>query len=984
LSAERTKRRLVIVESPTKARTIKRFLPAGYQVEASMGHVRDLPASASEIPAEHKGAAWARLGVHVEAGFKPLYVVSPKKRDVVRKLKSALKGVDELLIATDEDREGESIGWHLVEVLEPSMPVKRMVFHEITREAIERALAQTRDLDTNLVDAQEARRVLDRLVGYSISPLLWKKIAPRLSAGRVQSVAVRLLVAREAERLRFHPASYWDLEATLGRELRASADGPVFGATLTHVGDLRVASGRDFDEATGRLKENLREGRDLVRLEREVAERLADALRAGQWQVRDVETRDATRQPAAPFTTSTLQQEASRKLGLGARDTMRVAQGLYERGYITYMRTDSTTLSREALDAARDAIVRRYGQEFLSPQERTYTKQARNAQEAHEAIRPAGTEMRTGEELGLGGADASLYDLIWKRTVASQMADAKLRFVTARIEASAGSDRATFRATGRTTLFPGFFRAYVEGSDDPDASLDAQEQPLPVLARGDALVARSVAASGHETRPPARYTEASLVKTLEQEGIGRPSTYASIIDTILRRQYARKAGSQLVPTFVAFATNNLLEHQFASLVDTEFTATMEASLDEIAAGVVAAVPYLRDFYAGPTGLEANVARGLEGIDAREISTVRSPTWEPFLVRVGRYGPYVEGEIDGERKTASIPEDVAPADLGRTDLERFLREGNTGDVAVGSDATTGEPMLLRRGPYGPYLQLGEGSNGERPKRVSLPPGVEPQHVDEALAARILSLPRRLGRHPETGADVEAGIGRFGPFVRVDKTFASIPKGEDVLDVTLERALELIANKRRRNEPRRVVGDHPETGDPVELRDGKFGPYVSHGKLNASLRDDHDPDTIDLETALALLAERERAGGTPTRGRSGAKRARKAAPAAATKSKASTRATSSAKGSKARPDAPAPRPKASTADLEPHLADLDEATREVVVRLEGMRGRAAQSVGRVADELGLAQEDVERARKRGLFKLRMAYGKARRADEAGAAS
>ncbi len=975
MPAERLKRRLVIVESPTKARTIKRFLPDEYQVEASMGHVRDLPANAAEIPAEHKGKPWARLGVQVDEGFRPLYVVSPKKRDIVRKLKAALKKADELVIATDEDREGESIGWHLVEVLEPNVPVKRMVFHEITRDAIERALEGTRDIDTNLVDAQETRRVLDRLVGYTISPLLWKKIAPRLSAGRVQSVAVRLLVQREQERLRFRGAEYWDLEANLGKDPAGESSAARFGAKLTHVGDLRVASGRDFDETTGRLKDALVDGQDVIRLDRDTAGSLREALSSGSWLVREIESRDTARQPAAPFTTSTLQQEASRKLGLTARDTMRVAQGLYERGFITYMRTDSTTLSREALNAARDAIGRRYGTEYLSPKERTYAKKSRNAQEAHEAIRPAGTEMPTADDLGLKDRDAALYDLIWKRTVASQMADAKLRFVTARIEATAGDQRASFRATGRTTLFPGFFRAYVEGSDDPDASLDAQEQPLPPLARGDTLRVHALEPVGHQTKPPARYTEASLVKLLEQEGIGRPSTYASIIDTILRRQYARKQGSQLVPTFVAFATTNLLEHQFASLVDTEFTATMEASLDEIATGVVEAVPYLRSFFAGPSGLEANVARGLEGIDAREISTVRAASWEPFVVRVGRFGPYVEGEIDGDKKTASLPDEVAPADLGKDDLERFLREGNAGDLVVGTfeeeSAGAGEPMLLKRGPYGPYLQLGETTTGTRPKRVSLPPGVTPDDVDEELARRLLSLPRHLGTHPETGAAVEASIGRFGPFVRTEKTFASIPKDEDLLDITLERALELIAKKRRRNEPRRVVGEHPESGDPVELRDGKYGPYVSHAKVNASLRDEHDPDTIDLDTALALLAEREGAAGAK-----GKKKAKKKPPAkrAAAKGRAAPKRKAAA-----RPAGP-PRPKATPEDLERHLDDLDQETREVVTRLEGMDGRSAQSVVHVADELGLAQEDVEKARKRGLFKLRMAYGKARSAEGA----
>ncbi|QRN81473.1 MAG: type I DNA topoisomerase, partial [Nocardiopsis sp. BM-2018] len=867
----------MIVESPTKARTIQRYLPGGsaasggasYVVEASMGHVRDLPASAAEIPDHVKKQPWSRLAVRTDDRFQPLYVVSPNKRSVVQKLRKALKDADELVIATDEDREGESIGWHLVQVLEPKVPVKRMVFHEITREAIERALDETRDIDLSLVEAQETRRVLDRLVGYTISPLLWKKIAPRLSAGRVQSVAVRMLVLREQERLRFRSGSYWDLSATL------AAEGAAFDAQLTHLGALRVASGRDFDEATGRLKGGLEADRDVVLLDEDAARTWAERAREGRWRVEAVESREASRQPAPPFTTSTLQQEASRKLGLGARDTMRVAQGLYERGYITYMRTDSTTLSSEALQATRAAIAARYGDAYLPDAPRSSGKRGRNAQEAHEAIRPAGTEMRTAEEHGLKGSDAALYDLVWKRTVASQMRDARVRFVTARILAQGeardddGSPwEARFRASGRTTVFPGFFRAYVEGSDDPDASLDAQEQPLPPLQDGADLEARAVEAVGHETKPPARYTEASLVKLLEQEGIGRPSTYASIIDTILRRAYARKQGSQLVPTFVAFATNALLEHQFQALVDTEFTARMEATLDEIASGSVDPLPYLRAFYGGEGGLESTVASGLEAIDAREISTIRDPAWDPFVVRVGRYGPYVEGALDGETKTASLPDDAAPADLTREQLERYLRDGNAADHVLGSHPDDGHPMLLKRGPYGPYLQLGDGSDGERPKRVSLPPGVAPEDVDAALARRLLDLPRHLGTHPETGASVEAHIGRFGPYVRHERTFASIPKGADfdLLSVTLEQALELLAKKRGRNAPLRTIGAHPETGDPVTLHDGKYGPYVSHAKVNASLKDAQDADTIDLDAALALLAEREAANGGATGRRS----------------------------------------------------------------------------------------------------------------------
>ena len=825
-----------------------------------MGHVRDLPASASEIPERYKGKEWARLGVKVDEDFKPLYVVTPKKKSVVSNLKSALKDASELYIATDEDREGESIGWHLVEVLKPKIPVKRMVFHEITEGAILSALEETRSIDGNLVEAQETRRVLDRLVGYTISPLLWKKIAPKLSAGRVQSVAVRLLVRREQERLSFKAASYWDLKAQLAHA------GAGFEAQLTHVDELRVASGRDFDPDTGRLKEGLEAGRNLLLLDRAEARGLAERTRDGDWHVHDIEEREATRRASPPFTTSTLQQEASRKLNLTAKNTMRVAQGLYENGLITYMRTDSTNLSHEAIEASRAAIGRRYGDAYLSPKPRQFTKASRNAQEAHEAIRPAGTEMRTADEHGLAGIEARVYDLIWKRTVATQMADARLKFVTARIVAATPNERAGFRASGRTILFPGFFRAYVEGSDDPDAALDDRDQPLPPLAKGDEPDCRGVEAEGHETKPPARFTEASLVKLLEQEGIGRPSTYASIIDTIMARGYGRKSGAQLVPTFTAFATNNLLEQQFGNLVDTEFTATMETALDDIAAGNLAATPYLRDFFLGESGIEARVEKGLEMIDAREISEIHNPDWAPYRVRVGRYGPYVEGDIDGERRTASLPEDAAPADLTREMLIELLGNAQEGDKVVGTFAETEQEMLLKTGRYGPYLQLGDDDQADKPKRISLPKGVAPDDVTAELASGLLSLPRGLGSHPESGDPIEAHIGRYGPYVRHGRTYASLSDGDDILTVTLPRALELLANKTsNRQEPLKVLGDHPETGDPIEVRDGRYGPYVKHGKTNASLRKEQSPETITLEQALELLAAREASNGSKKRSR-----------------------------------------------------------------------------------------------------------------------
>ena len=959
-----------------------------------MGHVRDLPASAAEIPKEHKGTPWARLGVNVEEGFKPLYVVSPRKKSVVSNLRSALADADELYIATDEDREGESIGWHLVEVLQPEVPVKRMVFHEITREAIRSALDATRDIDAHLVDAQETRRVLDRLVGYSISPLLWKKIAPKLSAGRVQSVAVRLLVMREKERMRFTPAGYWDLQARLRKEGASP-----FSAVLTHLDGVRLAGGRDFDPDTGSLKEELAAGSDVLLLDAERAASLATAARQAAWRVAGVEDRTATRSPSAPFTTSTLQQEASRKLGLAARETMRVAQELYENGYITYMRTDSTNLSQEAIVGSRAAIGHRYGKDYLSPQPRQYKGTARNAQEAHEAIRPAGSDMRTAEEHGLRGVQAALYDLVWKRTVATQMADARLKFVTARIVSPTAEGEATFRATGRTTLFPGFFRAYVEGSDDPEAALDDREQPLPELSDGDRLSALEVEPEGHETKPPARYTEASLVKLLEAEGIGRPSTYASIIDTIQRRGYARKNGAQLVPTFMAFATNNLLERQFTHLVDTEFTANMEAALDDIAAGALASTPYLRDFFRGEDGIEARVSEGLEGIDAREISTIASSRWDPFVVRVGRYGPYVEGPVEGEGngaveagglKTASLPDDLAPGDVTREMLEEHLRESSKGDVEVGAFPDDGQPMLLKRGPYGPYLQLGADPEGKgsKPKRVSLPQGVEPHDVHAELAARLLRLPASMGDHPDTGKPVEVGIGRFGPYVRHQGVYASVPKDTFVLDVTLEQALELLQKKQARNKPLRVLGEHPESGSAVEVRDGRYGPYVKSGKLNASLPKDLGPEDVTLEQAVELLAARAAKTGKQPRGKTPAKGATargksakgKSAKAKSAKAKSARRASPRGGAGKATPRSTGPtRPKASNDDLKPFLSELDPQVAEVVRRVEGMNGSEPQPREAVARALDLEPQEVDRLHKRGMFKLRMAFGKSRNQED-----
>jgi DNA topoisomerase I len=849
--------RLVVVESPTKARTIRRFLSDDYRVEASMGHVRDLPASASQIPKKLKGESWARLGVNVEGDFEPLYVIPPDKAKVVKELKAALKDADELFIATDEDREGESIGWHLLEVLKPKVPVQRMVFHEITEKAIHAALDHTRDMNRDLIDAQETRRVLDRLVGYTLSPLLWKKVAPKLSAGRVQSVAVRLIVRRERERIVFVPASYWNMTA------RLSAEHGAFEASLTHVNGVRIAAGRDFDDQTGRLNEGLVAGVDVLQLDETRARALAGTLAESSWLVDSVESKVSKRSPAAPFITSTLQQEASRKLRLSARDTMRTAQRLYEQGHITYMRTDSTNLSEEAVTASRTAIESRYGGTFLSDGVRQYASKVRNAQEAHEAIRPAGTLMKTREELGLGGTEGALYELIWKRTVASQMADARLRSVTARISAGKGDDACSFRASGRTIEFAGFMRAYVEGSDDPEAQLLDKENPLPALSRGDIPACKGLEPKGSETKPPARLTDASLIRLLEAEGIGRPSTYASIIDTIAHRGYVKRNGSQLVPTFTAFATTRLLETNFGQLVDVGFTAEMEQVLDDIAHGDKEAVPYLKQFFKGEEGLEALAEAGLDKIDAREVSQIRFDSWEPFVVRVGRYGPYVEAVTDGESKKASLPEDWCPGDVTAEKLDELLQEASAGPRVLGIDPESGLQVAVYNGRYGHYIQLGDDETQEgKPKRISVPKGKDHAAVVLEEALSLLALPRTVGTHPETGQEILSNVGRYGPYVKHGSTFASLAKEDSVLTVSLERALELLAKKSAKSKALRVVGNHPEDGAPIELFEGRYGPYVKHGKINASLAKGTDPDGVTVEEAVALLvarAARKKTGG-----------------------------------------------------------------------------------------------------------------------------
>jgi DNA topoisomerase-1 len=852
-------KKLVIVESPTKARTIKSFLPDDYQVEASMGSVRDLPAKAAEIPAEVKKEKWARLGVDVETGYKPLYIVSSGKGEVVKRLKAALKSADELIIATDEDREGESIGWHLLELLRPKVPVRRMVFHEITDEAIHEALNQTRQIDDRLVRAQETRRILDRLYGYTLSPLLWKKIAAGLSAGRVQSVAVRVLVMRERERRAFHSVTYWDLSARLAKQEAGSGQ---FDAMLVTLGGKRLAIGKDFDPDTGKLFT----GRDVVLLDEAQSKDLGDRLRSATWRVAGVEEKEELRRPAPPFTTSTMQQESNRKLGLSAQRTMQIAQRLYERGLITYMRTDSVNLSEQAITSIRNDVAMKYGKEFLSPEPRRFTTKSKGAQEAHEAIRPAGTRMPTASELKLDGEDAALYDLIWKRSMATQMADARLRFVTVMVEAG----EATFRAIGKRIEFPGFFRAYVEGSDDPEAMLEDRESPLPPLKQGEVLDLRNLDALSHVTKPPARYTEASLVQALEREGIGRPSTYATILNTIQNRGYVRKQGQQLVPTFTAMAVTGLLEEYFPKLVDLNFTAQMEQTLDDIAGGDAEWLPYLDEFYRGDEGIEHQVKEQETKIDAREACTLQFSDLD-VNVRVGKFGAYLEKDENGEVVKASIPENVNPADLSQEDAERFIQQSRNGPEALGHHPVSGEPIFLRVGPYGPYVQCGESTDDKKKVvRTSLPKGITPENLTLEQAIALCDLPRTLGTHPESGKEIKAAIGRFGPYIAHAGEFASLKSSDDVLTVGLPRALELLELKKAGAGKRglvRIIGPHPADNEAIEAYSGPYGLYVKHGGINAPIPKTTPVEDLSVEEAVKLLEERK---ANPPQKKTGAKK------------------------------------------------------------------------------------------------------------------
>jgi DNA topoisomerase I len=907
--------KLVIVESPAKARTIAGYLGKGYVVESSIGHIRDMPDKAAEIPEKFKAQPWARLGVDVDHDFQALYVVPADKRQQVSKLKSLLKDADELYLATDEDREGEAIAWHLKEELKPKVPTKRMVFHEITPEAIARAIANPTELNDGKVDAYQTRRVLDRLYGYEVSPVLWKKVMPRLSAGRVQSVATRLIVDKERERIAFRSASYWDLEAEFatadhGKE-RLPDDPTTFTATLQTVDGKRVAQGRDFS-SVGQLRGE--EGQ-LLHLDSAAAGALADRLHGAAFAVSSVERKPYRRSPYAPFRTTTLQQEASRKLGFTAKYAMSVAQRLYENGYITYMRTDSIVLSKTAIDAARNQARELYGAEYVPDAPRTYTSKVKNAQEAHEAIRPAGDRFRTPQEAqrtGLRGDELRLYDLIWKRTVACQMKDATGESVSVKVAGtSTGGERAEFGASGKIIHFYGFLKAYVESNDDSAADRDDQERRLPVLAESDPLSALRLGPSEHATRPPARYTEASLVKELEDREIGRPSTYASIIGTILDRGYVFKKGTALVPSFLAFAVITLLERHFGQLVDYEFTAQMEDALDEISRGEAERVPWLRRFYfgddaqaavpgdgAGPgdggvatvgrsrsaddsagLGLKALVS-DITDIDARDVSSFPLAGTD-VVVRVGRYGPYLERE--GQR--ANVPEDMAPDELTPEKAEELFNIPS-GDKPLGSDPVSGHEVIAKGGRFGPYVTevLPEGAK-DKPRTASLLKSMDLDTVTLDDALRLLSLPRTLGE--VDGEPVTVQNGRYGPYVKRGTESRSLASEEEMFTISLDAAKALLAEPKPRGRgraaaapPLRELGNDPATGKPMVIKDGRFGPYVTDGETNASLRKGDEVTSISVERGAELLADRRAAAPAPR-----ARKAPAAKPAGAKKAPAS---------------------------------------------------------------------------------------------------
>ncbi|MBY0386675.1 MAG: type I DNA topoisomerase [Mycobacterium pseudokansasii] len=893
-------RRLVIVESPTKARKLAGYLGPRYIVESSRGHIRDLPRAAADVPAKYKSEPWARLGVNVDADFEPLYIISPEKKSTVSELKGLLKDVDELYLATDGDREGEAIAWHLLETLKPRIPVKRMVFHEITEPAILEAAANPRELDIDLVDAQETRRIMDRLYGYEVSPVLWKKVAPKLSAGRVQSVATRIIVQRERDRMAFRSASYWDIVATLDASVSdPKAQPPTFVARLTTVDGRRVATGRDFD-SLGALRKGASGSPEVVVLDEASATALAARLDGARLTVASAEEKPYTRRPYPPFMTSTLQQEAGRKLRFSAERTMSIAQRLYENGYITYMRTDSTTLSESAINAARTQARQLYGEEYVAAAPRQYTRKVKNAQEAHEAIRPAGEAFATPDAVRreLDNDEFRLYELVWQRTVASQMADARGTTLSLRIEGMAGEQQVVFAASGRTLTFPGFLKAYVETVDElVGGEADDAERRLPQLSPGQRLDAVELTPDGHATNPPPRYTEASLVKALEELGIGRPSTYSSIIKTIQDRGYVHKKGSALVPSWVAFAVTGLLEQHFGRLVDYDFTAAMEDELDAIAAGTERRTNWLNNFYfGGEHGVADSVARSgglkklvginLEGIDAREVNSIKlfdDAEGRPVYVRVGKNGPYLERTVTGDNgepapQRANLDDSLTPDELTLEVAEQLFATPQEGRV-LGVDPQTGHEIVAKDGRYGPYVtevlpepaaepgeppKKGKKTAAAKPRTGSLLRSMDLQTVTLEDALKLLSLPRVVGVDPESGEEITAQNGRYGPYLKRGKDSRSLATEDQIFTVTLDEALKIYAQPKRPGRqsasapPLRELGTDPASGNPMVIKDGRFGPYVTDGETNASLRKGDDVATITDERAAELLADRRARG------------------------------------------------------------------------------------------------------------------------------
>ncbi len=880
---------LVIVESPAKARTISKFLGKGYTVEASIGHIRDLPQGKKEMPADLKDEEWAKLGVNVNDRFTPVYVVPQDKKSHITKLKKLLKESQNLYLATDEDREGEAISWHLQEVLKPKVPVHRLVFHEITNEAILDALETPREIDDGLVKAQETRRILDRLYGYEISEFLWRKKLGR-SAGRVQSVAVRLIVQREWERRAFRSATYWDLTAQF-----STSDGQSFDATLVSVDGRKIPSGKDFDSATGQIKDP-----GFMLMDETGAQQLLQKLKTGTFAVTKMQVKPYTQKPAAPFTTSTMQQEANRKLGFTARRTMSAAQSLYENGYITYMRTDSTSLAKVAVDAARELVGEEYGKDYLPEEPRTYRSTVRNAQEAHEAIRPAGNPFRLPDSLKgeLAPDQFKLFELIWKRTVASQMQNARGRRVTITVE----GEGSVFQVSGKTIDFPGFLRAYVEGADDPNAELADKETLLPAVEEGQAVSLKEVEPKSHTTQPPSRFSEAALTRELEQRGIGRPSTYASIIETIQTRNYVFKKGNALVPTWNAFSMVRLMEEHFPSLVDYEFTANMEGLLDSISRQEAGNIEYLEEFYFGKEtpGLKGRLETKIKEVDPRAISTFPLGTpeegehLEVVNLRVGQYGPYLE---QGERK-ASLPEDLPPDELTLESALELLKKAETGDEPLGICPDTHKPVFVKSGRFGPYVQLGLADEGEKPKNAGLLKGMSVEDITLEVALKLLSLPRLVGEHPDSKEVIEAFNGRYGPYIKCGSETRSLPDDVSPLDVQLEQSLFLLSQPKRRGrsapkEPIKTFESSPITEQPIRLLEGRYGPYVTDGETNASLPKGTETETVTFEQALQLLAERAAKG--PSRKKKKTKKKatkKKAAKKKATKKKATKKKAVSA--------------------------------------------------------------------------------------------